>query len=298
MEQAIGFGPQRDLRGIVHLPDGAVRAGVVFVHGWSGDRTGPHRMFVHAARRFAAEGFACLRFDLRGRGESAGDPVATDLDEMIADTLAAVECLAREAQVERVYVLGICSGGNVALGAASLRKDLGGLVLWSTPLFAPFRSGATEAARRGRLFGEYLRKVFRRETWSKLFRGGLRWRIIVRNLVGRERGAPDGRNPKDSRRDIVADLSGYRGPMIFIYGSCDEDAVGAPEFFRQWCEREGVLAEFHTIEGANHSYYSREWEDEVIGLSLEWLRRQSGGGGQVGCERCDTRIEEGGRGGI
>ncbi len=276
MEQPIAFGQNNHLRGILHLPQESPSAGVVFVHGWSGDRTGPHRMFVHTARRFAAHGIASLRFDLPGRGASTGDPIGTDLDQMIADTLAAADCLAQQAHISRIYVLGICSGGNVALGAASLRKDLAGLLLWSTPLFAPFRTARTQAARRGRLFTQYLRKLFRRETWSKLLRGGLRWRIIFRNLLGRQHQAPSKHNPKDSRRDIISDLHDYRGPMLFIYGSRDEDAVGAPEFFRQWCHDHSVPAEFHTIDGANHSFYSREWENQVIDLSLQWLQRQIG----------------------
>jgi len=231
-------------------------------------------MFVHAARQFTAHGVACLRFDLRGRGESGGRPEATDLDGMIDDTLAAVDLLRTRSDAPRLYVLGICSGGNVALGAASLHEQIDGLLLWSTPLFAPFKTAGTEAVRRARLLGEYCGKLFRRETYAKLFGGNLRWRIIGRNVLGRPRPPAAQRNPKDSRRHVMSDLHGYRGPMLFVYGSRDADAAGAPEFFRRYCAEACIPAEFHTIDGANHSYYARAWEAEVIRLSNAWLAKR------------------------
>ena len=50
-----------------------------------------------------------------------------------------------------------------------------------------------------------------------------------------------------------------------------ETAMGAPEFYGQWCSEHGVPAAFHTVQGANHSYYSVAWQNEVIGITLEWL---------------------------
>ena len=118
MEKPVTFESDVLLRGVLNVPDGAAAA-VVFAHGWSGYRCGPHRMFVNAARRFAEEGIASLRFDFRGRGDSDGDAAATDLDAMIADLLAAAQFVRAEAGIERVFPLGLCSGGNVVLGAAS-----------------------------------------------------------------------------------------------------------------------------------------------------------------------------------
>jgi len=275
MEKPLSFGEHNELRGILHLPsDQQVQVGVVFVQGWSGDRTGPHRMFVHAARRFAGQGIGSMRFDLPGRGESTGSPTDTDLDQMIEATLTAADVLERESKAPKTYILGICSGGNVALGSASLRKEIDGLILWSTPLFAQFKSAGTELVRRKRLVGEFARKLFRRETYSKLFGGKLNWSIIAQTLLCREKKPSSGRNPKDSHRDIMSDLKGYRGPALFVYGSRDHDAAGAPEFFKEFCFQNDIPVQFHKIDGANHSFYSRVWEDEVIGLTEEWLLKR------------------------
>jgi hypothetical protein len=268
----VTFQSAERLVGVLHEPEGDGRGtGIVFLHGWAGHRGGPHRMFVETARRLAAAGYHALRFDLRGRGDSEGEVEAADLDGMIEDAHAARRLLIEQTGVQRTLWLGICSGGNVALGAASLDKDADGLILWSTPLFAPYKSRGQEVVRRGMFLGEYARKLFRRETYAKLFRGGIRLGIIARILFGRRRDATEGWNPKDSHRDIMAELRGYRGAMLFIYGSKDDEAVGAPEFYDQYCREQGIPARFHTIEGANHSYYSVAWQEEVIRLTLEWL---------------------------
>jgi pimeloyl-ACP methyl ester carboxylesterase len=282
MERPVSFESDVLLRGVLNAPDGAVVA-VVFSHGWSGYRCGPHRMFVNAARRFAEAGIASLRFDFRGRGDSAGDAAATDLDGMIADLLAAAEFVRSETGIERIYPLGLCSGGNVALGAAATARGhapearsaeggtgFAGLVLWSTPLFTPQKPKGDRARRRAFFIADYAKKLFRRETWAKLVRGKIDFRGVARTVKGRE--APEGRNPKDSRRDIMADLAGFRGRALFIYGSRDDEAIGAPETYAAFCKEHGIPAAFHTVDGANHSYYSVAWEREVIETTLDWLQ--------------------------
>ena len=276
VERPVTFESDERLVGILHEPEGAARgAGVVFVHGWAGYRGGPHRLFVEAARRLCEAGYHALRFDLRGRGDSTGEVAATDLDGMIEDARAARRFLLEQDGVERSYWLGICSGGNVSLGAASLDKDADGLILWSTPLFAPYKKKSQEVARRGIFFVEYARKLFRRETWAKLFRGRIRFGLIGRVLLGRRTPAGGGRDPKDSLRDIMDGLRGYGGRALFIYGSKDDEAVGAPEFYEHFCRDHGIPATFHTVEGANHSYYSVAWSGEVIERTVEWLGEES-----------------------
>jgi len=276
MEQSVVIPGDVALHAVHHRPcaDADRRAGVVFVHGWAGYGIGPHRMFINAARQFTQAGFHCLRIDLRGRGDSPGDKDATDLDGMIGNVLAAARHL-RENGADKLYALGICSGGNVVLGAASLDKSFDGLALWSTPLFAPFKKKTEELRRTGFFLTVYLRKLFRAETWQKLFAGKLNIRLILRILSGKGRGNPKagsgGRNPKDSLRDVMSDLQGYSGRALFVYGSADDEAAGAPEFYRSFCEENAIPAEHHTVEGANHSYYSLEWEREVIDTTLAWL---------------------------
>ena len=275
-EESVIIPGEVEVHAVYHRPEPGSdrRAGVVFVHGWSGYGIGPHRMFVNAARKLTPGGFHCLRVDLRGRGDSLGDERTADLDGMIDDVLAGVKLLRANA-VRDVFLLGICSGGNVSLGAASLDKSIAGLALWSTPLFAPFKKKTEELRRTGFFLVNYFRKLFRRETWAKLFSGNINFRLITRILMGRGRGSPKPageRNPKDSLHDIMTELKGYRGRALFIYGSADDEAAGAPEFYRTYCDANSIPCTFHTINGANHSFYSLDWEREVIEHTAAWLK--------------------------
>ena len=89
-ERPVVFHSPARLVGVLSEPEGDPRgAGIVFLHGWTGYRIGPHRIFVEAARRLAAVGYHSLRFDFRGRGDSDGEHGTTTLDQMIDDARAA-----------------------------------------------------------------------------------------------------------------------------------------------------------------------------------------------------------------
>jgi len=259
------------LYGVLGLPPAPASRGVVLIHGWSGYRIGPHQMLVETARHLEARGFATLRFDLRGRGDSEGEDAETDLDGMIADTLVAVRFLREMAAVRAVALLGICSGANVAIGAATLEPDIRDLVLWSVLPFQP-QVRKSDHLRRTRFFAiEYARRLFRRETWEKLRTGRVDFRAVRWALFSGGGRAVGRRNLKDSRRDIMAAFAGFRGRALFVHGDKDPDAARARAVFMPFCRAHGLNAQFHLIEGASHSYYSLAWKQRLITLTTNWL---------------------------
>jgi len=261
------------LLGVLHTPDpGALRPGaLVFLHGWAGYRIGPHQMFTKMARSACQEGFPCLRFDFRGRGDSEGDAQRTTLSTMIADALAAVELVCAEVDVERVALVGDCSGSEVAIGAGALDPRIDALVLWSTPIIGGERSEAEAAKRRG-IYGEYLRKVFRRETWTKLFTGRLQPRMIMRTLRRGGKGAGEEGAEADRQIEWRSRFLSFSGEVLFIYGGNDPTAASAIRHYRGLTEKSGRAWHCHTVEGANHAFYSLAWEGEVMDTGLQWLR--------------------------
>jgi dienelactone hydrolase len=266
---------ERTLYGVLEAPDTEPVGGVVLVHGWGGCRVGPHRILVDAARRLAALGLATLRFDIGGRGESTGDPLATDLDAMIDDASAAAAALcARLPEGLPVAFLGMCSGGNVALAAAGMRDDIAAVATWSTYPFQEQGRAADEVRRRrtGHFLKVYLGKALRPATWGKLFRGAVNFRMIGRVLFGHYRkGEGTQRDLQRSQRDVLTAVRGYAERMLFLYGASDPEAAGAQEAFEEFCAENGLQAEFDAIEGANHNFYSLEWKAQAIDRTAEWL---------------------------
>lgn len=269
------------LLGALHTPDEPApgRPGLVLLHGWAGYRIGAHQMFVKLAREACERGFACLRFDFRGRGDSEGDAADTTLTTMIADARAAADLLIAETGVDRIAFVGDCSGSEVAIGAAPLVDACSALVLWSAPIVGASRE-VTDKAKRKHILATYAAKIFRRETWAKLLAGRLQTDMIRRALVRGGKGAGEEGSASDKDIDWLARFTGFPGDVLFIYGGSDPTAQDALTHYEALTERAERAWHSHIVEGANHAFYSVGWEREVIGATLDWLTaRASGTGG-------------------
>ena len=246
---------------------------VVLIHGWGGYRIGAHGLLVKLARALARRGLPSLRFDLRGRGDSDGDADQASLDDMIADTLAAGRALSAATGAGRLAALGHCSGGNVALGAATLEPSFDRLVPIST---FPFQEQITAvhraAARRGR-WARLLARALWPATWIKVLRGQVRWGRIVENVTGVGSDPTDaaGRNLKHSVRDIPAALAGWRGSALFIYGGADAEDRASLAYYKKFARGRDLDFRFRSIQGANHNFYARAWEDELVDQACRFL---------------------------
>lgn len=131
-----------ELRATLHYPTNtengrSVEEGkrplIVICHGFIGNRIGVDRLFVHAARRFADEGYLVLRFDYAGCGESTGDYGAGGLDVLIEQTRVVLDYALDIDYVDanRIALLGHSLGGAVALLTAAQDRRVKTLLLWS-----------------------------------------------------------------------------------------------------------------------------------------------------------------------
>ena len=146
-----------------------INATLVSLHGWGGYRIGPHRMQVKLCRRLAEAGIASFRFDFRGRGDSTEEQSFATLDTMVEDACSAINFARSRAPEDDLTLWGICSGGNVAIGAATLKDKVKHLVLLSTLPFVPQKKASEKIARTKSHAKTYVRKLFRFSTWKKLF---------------------------------------------------------------------------------------------------------------------------------
>jgi dienelactone hydrolase len=276
MEKPVNFESQgKVVRGVLHLPEGERDAGpaVVFLHGWTGCRLGPHRMFVKTARRLAKLGFCCLRFDFTGRGESAGATQDGTIRSMISDTGSAVDFLLAEAPVGDVVLLGICSGCKVAIGAAAEDKRIGHLALWSAEPMGRLRSTATNRRKSLFAFRDYLGKLMRIETWRKILTGRVNTAMVGKAMFDHE--APDRTETEDETGLLERFRSAFKGSILFVYGTNDPDTKLAGIGYRAFCDEAGIKSAFREIEGSNHSFYSLEWEQQVMDITERWLKERA-----------------------
>ena len=119
--------------GILHLPDIEQSTPcVITCHGYYS--TKDSKKYVEIANRFCSEGFAVLRFDFRGCGESEGDIEETTLSNRVSDLESALRFIRKNVS-ERIGLLGSSLGGCVAIITAVKDGGIKAVTVWSTPFY-------------------------------------------------------------------------------------------------------------------------------------------------------------------
>ena len=126
--------------GTLALPPDGPAPTVLLLHGFTGDRdeldiagTG-EGVFRRTARLLAEAGYASLRIDFRGSGESTQgfDFAETTFESQIADAQAALDWLAADDRsAGPLYLIGWSQGGLVAATLAGRGADLEAVALWA-----------------------------------------------------------------------------------------------------------------------------------------------------------------------
>ena len=112
---------------------------VLLFHGFTGVRDElpvvdtEEGMFSRTARLLAEQGYASLRIDFRGSGESGGAWEDTTFSGQISDAHATVDFVAELDNVDasRIGVLGLSQGGLVASSLAADNDAVTTTILWS-----------------------------------------------------------------------------------------------------------------------------------------------------------------------
>lgn len=304
-EEALSFSVQGScLRGVLARPEpGGKSLGIVFVHGWSGNRSGPQGLLTHLARQFSAAGYPSFRFDFRGRGESEGDGLSASLPTMAEDLVGAAAAFRAATGLDRLVYFGLCSGGNVTIGTLP-NLSASGLILLSVYPFSDGDAFGRDVHRTFHYLHVYWRKATQGSTWRRLFRGDVSIKGVCNVLFGHflnrgrnrrkeegeakpdETAAPKralgktaksaavesrsqgGEAPKKHLAKLRADL-----PALMIYGTADPDAPAAQAYFGDYVREHGLPVELVEIAGANHNFSSAAWTEQVTQRAVAFLQR-------------------------
>lgn len=175
-EHALAFKCLQDtLVGVAAVPAQAQELGLLIVVGGPQYRAGSHRMFVALARAAAEAGFASLRFDVRGMGDSTGN--LRSFEDISPDIAAALDALQAQApQVQRVLLWGLCDGASASLLYLNEHPQdsrIAGLCLLNPWV----RSEASLAKAQVKHY--YLDRLRQADFWLKLARGGVAWSALT-----------------------------------------------------------------------------------------------------------------------
>lgn len=251
------------LTAIVAAPRRPARRGVLILVGGPQYRVGSHRQFVLLARALAQQGIPSFRFDVRGMGDSTGEP--RGFETTAADIRAAIDhFFTIQPGLAEVVLWGLCDAASAALLHAVRDARVYGLVLLNPWV----RSSQTAA--RATLKHYYRSRLFDAGFWKKLIAGQFRPAAALRSFAGLAAAA---RQPADSSLSsrMLQGLRLFPGSVLVILSGRDLTArefsdvcLRSPEWTNRIALRE--LAQ------ANHTFARAEWRNQVAAWTVEWMK--------------------------
>ena len=261
---------------IASAPDTPAKLGVVIVVGGPQYRVGSHRQFALLARRMAEAGVACLRFDVRGMGDSEGEPPG--FASLQPDIAAAIDALvARVPSVDRVVLWGLCDGASACAFYAGRDPRVAGLALYNP--WVRTASGEAETVLRH----YYGRRLLDRRFWQKLLRGDVALGTSLQDLwnrfaaaAGRHAQASSAATAEDLPQQVAKGISRHAGPILIALSG--NDSVAAE--FKAHSERAAALraavdranVEIIHFPAVDHTFSCAEWRSLGAEATLTWLR--------------------------
>jgi dienelactone hydrolase len=272
--------------GIVTLPaTGTAHTGFVILPGAGTPLTvNRNRLSVRVCRGLAALGYAAMRCDYHGTGESTGVVEGFWLDKPFSEDVLAAVARLRETGVRQVVLAGSCYGGRCALTAAAQLEDVDALLLLATTPrdYERGERKSTKAAESWGL-GRYIREAMRPRrirglTQRKLRRHYAKFaRAKLRALRSRESADPElvARAYERPFRRLL-----QRGvPIVQFFGVDDssyEDyqlAAAGPLAAVLAAAPGGV--EIRTIPGKIHGFLNPPVQDGVVEAILAWAQERA-----------------------
>lgn len=274
-EQPVVFDcADESLIGVLSVPERAFDTAVVVIVGGPQYRTGSHRQFVLLARTLAAAGYAVLRFDYRGMGDSGGEQ--RNFEHVNADVAAAIDLvIARVTGVTRVVLWGLCDGASAALLYCHETRDtrVTGLCLLNPWVRSEVGLARTQVKH------YYTQRLLQRDFWAKLLSGKL--------AAGALGGLIDNLRLATSRSGEVSDVNlcfqqrmavAWNDPTRHLLLLLSGDDFTAREFLDHASSNAAWRASLtrrdlarRDLPRADHTFSNPEDTRHVEQLTLAWL---------------------------
>ncbi|WP_394788758.1 hydrolase 1, exosortase A system-associated [Rhodoferax sp.] len=275
VEEAVLFAfAQQTQVGILSLPSTPADTGIVIAVGGPQYRVGSHRQFVLLARRLAAAGYAVLRFDYCGMGDSSG--AAKDFLSATPDIAAAIDTLhAHAPQIRSTVIWGLCDAASAALLYLQDTQDarVTGLCLLNPWV----RSEASLA--RTQVKHYYTQRLMQRSFWTKLLSGQVAWgalKGLAKNISLSAAPTPSiGLNKLPFQQRMAKAWIDFEGGILLLLSGNDYTAKEFLEYAgtdSAWSEAfQHPKLERHDLAGADHTFSNTLTQASVENLTLAWL---------------------------
>ncbi|HZG17457.1 MAG TPA: alpha/beta fold hydrolase [Candidatus Bathyarchaeia archaeon] len=241
------------LSAMLQLPSGVENPPVIVIaHGFTGEKVGGGQRLVHIANALEQAGYASIRFDFAGSGDSEGTfAIHTTVSGWVEDLQEVIQWTARQPRFHQspLYLLGHSFGGATVL----LSQDQG------VPI-----AGRIALAPVIHLVDNFRETILGPKLWAEAEAGktishfyGSTYSLkptFVRDLL-------------ESGHDPVQASKGYQAPVLLIHGTQDAavPAAGSRVFYEQYHGPKELLL----VEEGDHGFSHHL--PVVIEKVLTWL---------------------------
>ncbi|HEY8803820.1 MAG TPA: alpha/beta hydrolase [Clostridium sp.] len=242
------------IRGMLHVPENINDKVpiIIILHGFCGNKMGPHFIFVKLSRLLERVGIASIRFDFAGSGESDGDFIDMTMGTELKDANNILNYVRTLDFVDndKIGIVGLSMGCAIASMLAGDRKsDIKTMCLWAPA---------------GNMDQIILDKHYIGENYEKFRQQG----------YFDAEGLPIGTGFVDNLKNIriYEKAAAYDKKSLIIHGDKDEVVLlSASQKYINFFEKSSQLK---IISGANHTFDKKEWEEQVIEYTLEFLQKE------------------------
>lgn len=232
----------KTLRGYLDMPDNFKGELVVMFHGFTGNKSEHANHFHNFSKILSTNGFASLRMDFSGNGESDGEFSEFTMDTMMSEAKQIVEYAFAVSKVKKVVLLGFSMGGAVAgMLSGFYGNRISKVVLWSA------------AAN----ICEKIRQCF--DNGEKLENGN-----SLHGYFELSKEMYD----STFKYDTYKDISNFTNPVLIIHGRADK-AVEYLYSMKYSVSYYNSVA--HIIDGCGHGYDKVSERDELYKKSIDFL---------------------------
>lgn len=250
---------------------------IAILHGFGGHRDGPQQRW--SQRLFSGLGYATLRFDFRGCGDSEGKRGHILPRDQVTDTRAAVTYLAgrREVDPTRIALCGTSYGAAVAVYAAAIDTRVAAVIAqggWANGerMFRAVHSGAAQ----WRKFSDIL---MRSREHIAAAPSAMTHRYDIIPVPTALRHNIDKRSVMEFPGETVLETLAFNPgdfahriaprPLLILHSAKDEviGAENSVDLFRS----AGNHGDLHIVGGVDHFMFS-ENDTRVVDIVKNWLK--------------------------